>query len=54
MAGSLRAQLDRQEKTLMNQEQALFSGKIDGPDKTLEADTESIQSQDSREGSDIQ
>jgi hypothetical protein len=39
---------------MMNQEQALFSGKIDGLDKTLEADTQSIQSQDLREGSDIQ
>ena len=39
---------------LANQEQALFTGKIDGPDKTLEADTQGIQSQDPREGSDIQ
>ena len=30
---------------MMSQEQALFTGKIDGPDKTLEADTQSIQSQ---------
>ena len=39
---------------MMSQEQALFSGKIDAPDKALEADTQSIQSQDPRDGLDIQ
>ena len=39
---------------MMSQEQALFSGKIDGTEKALEADTQSIQSQDPREGSDLQ
>jgi hypothetical protein len=34
-----------------SQEQVLFSGKIDSPDKTLEANTQSIQSQDPRDGS---
>lgn len=39
---------------MMNQEQALFRGKSDSPDKTLEADTKNIQPQEGREGADIQ
>jgi hypothetical protein len=39
---------------IMNQEQVLFRGKVDYPGKTLEADTQSVQSQEGREGSDIQ
>jgi hypothetical protein len=39
---------------MMSQEQALFRGKIDGPEKILEADAKSIQAQEGREGADIQ
>ena len=36
---------------IMSQEQVLFSGKIADPNKTLEANTQSIQSQDPPDGS---
>jgi hypothetical protein len=39
---------------IINQEQALVNDKIDSPAKTLEAETQSIQSQEAHEGSDIQ